>query len=604
MTRRGTYLISGGAILLFLLSCSGRGSKCDRFISMTLEECHSALERGDYSYAKVECGKLLFPPEEAECLEIPAEVECEAHYAILISNLISLFDLIPSSQLPSFSPSQSMAPPMIPLQSTESSFFDFYDSIVLALKGENLAGILGDGEIFNTSITEVISYLELMIQLHVSPEELMLTLLNPILSMFYEMDRESEFVLQNGCSIYMDKVALPNTSYELRGEFDQTEAYLISGISKLVKGAIDLLFSYDLDFSLSYLINIILKLAGLSMEENYTLIDALREMGGLIYGSPNFLNWDPERKGLFEYADDELGQGLVNIGNFIGDLFSEQDENPSDDFMYWIDSDNSGGPNSGDEFCIHIHDQDTGEMLLQHLPADTTEIDVCGLFSNFFISQEIIDNYTTLFTEIGEGIKGDRGEDYRISLKSVFERLSVYIFQVAIKDVLFFLPRKFFGSPDERSPLRDLLPYTYDPNGEGEEPVVFLIEGEVYPGEGTRFVDGVVYQFEGDNTHFAIGRKWNETDTSVGSDGSIQNDCIEVTLNIRDWTLFYFGMKNPSWNGAIEVNPGAEGLPCGDPDAIQPANNYTLNKALAHIQASLYPLLDLLIQVLSGEISF
>jgi hypothetical protein len=254
---------------------------------------------------------------------------------------------------------------------------------------------------------------------------------------------------------------------------------------------------------------------------------------------------------------------------------------------------------------------------------------LCNLLKAL-LSQDYINSIKALFSDIGGCIKYEEGnEDCTISLARVINTITLEM--LPFLDNLSLKPRKFFGNPDNRKPLREYLPFLYDPDDEGKLLPVFLIEAEGYPGTGTSYIsincppysdgtttyvcyyglDGqkiqypdpktstlnVFYQLEGDSRHFSIGFRWNENDESIGNDGSMDKDCFSLPSELSSYQIFYLGMNDPTFGGALLVNPAVDEREfpgCeGTPNQFITPNNLYFNRVLAYWQKKIYDLLKL-----------
>ncbi len=594
MKKRGGLILLAGVFLLF--SCSAGGSKCERWVVKTLDACKEALRDGRWTDSMDECLRVIDPESECEVRDVDL---CEANYLLFLSNLFYLLDSVSS---------------------------------LLPLIEDFAGGMLSPSQ--DITLEDIIQYVKFILEKKVNIDSFIYSIIQPIYLNLTRMEGYTNFVIDKNCSLKMDKIPLKifknfsisvpgmvelSGDMEFRGEWDSVEANIFSAVIDLIKGIIDLLFSYDLNLNAEGLLNLLVTISG----GNVSTIQLLRFSGGLFYKS-DFLKWHKDRANLFTYADDEISSFFIKMSNALNTLFTEQDENPKDDIIYWVDKDNNKKFSSTDELCINLYRTGVDELALSGL---------CNTLKPF-LSQEYIDSMKTLFSEVGGCVKYEKeDEECSISLANVINTISIGI--IVFLDNLSFKPRKFFGDPKERKPLRDFMPFLYDPDDDGILLPVFLIEAEAYPGSGTAYIsipcppsysdgatsyvcyyalDGekykypdpgtstlnVFYQYEGDSVHFSTGFRWNENDESVGEDGSINKDCFSLPSELSSYQLFYFGMNDPSFGGALLVNPGIDQKEfpgCeGTTDEFLTPNNLYLNRVLTYWQKKIYELLRLLQQ--------
>lgn len=588
--RGGVILLSG--VILFT-SCSAGGSRCEKWIKKTLDTCKENLSIGNWSNATDECLRVIDPEGECEVREVDL---CEANYLLFLSNLFYHLDSA---------------------------------SGLLSLSGELSGGMLTPSQ--NITLEDLINYIKFALEKEVNIDSFLFSIVQPIYLNLTKMEGYTDYVIKNNCSLKMDKIPLKifknfsisvpevielSGDMEFRGEWDSVEANIFSAFIDLTKGILDLLFSYDLNLNAEGLLNLLTGITG----GNTSTVQLLRLSGGTFYKS-DFLKWHKVRANLFTYADDEISSFFTKISTALETLFREQDKNPEDDIIFWFDKDKNSVLSGGDELCINLYSSGVDDLALAS---------VCDLLKTL-ISQEFINTIIQLFSEIGECVKYDeKNEDCIISLADVTNTLTLNL--LVFLDNIHLKPRKFFGEVDKRKPLREYLPFLYDPDDEGKLLPVFLIEGEVYPEAGTSWtsfpcspqysngttsyvcyyaVEGekfeypdpgtsrvhLFYRLEDDSPHFSIGFKWNNDDESVGEDGSIAKDCFTLPPELSSFEIFYFGMKDPTIGGALLVNPAVDerefpGCP-GTPDEFLSPTNFYFNRVLAYWQKKIYDLLRL-----------
>jgi len=587
--RGGLILLSG--VFLFI-SCSRGGSKCERWVRKSLDTCREELSIGNWSNAIDECMRVIAPESECEVMDVDL---CEANYLLFLSNLFYLLDSV---------------------------------STLLPLLGDLTGGMLSPSQ--NITLQDLIQYIKFAIQNKVNIDSFIYNIIQPIYLNLTRMGSYTDYVIENNCSVKIDKIPLKifknfpvsvpgiielSGDMEIRGEWDSVEANIFSAIIDLIKGIFDLLFSYDLNLNAEGLLNLLTTI----LEGKRSTVDMIRLSGAVFYNS-HFLEWHDLRKNLFTYADDEISSFFIKISNALNTLFTEQDEDPKDDIIYWVDKDRNKAFSGQDELCINIYKSGSDELVLQNL---------CNLLKAL-LSQDYINSIKALFSDIGGCIKYEEGnEDCTISLARVINTITLEM--LPFLDNLSLKPRKFFGNPDNRKPLREYLPFLYDPDDEGKLLPVFLIEAEGYPGTGTSYIsincppysdgtttyvcyyglDGqkiqypdpktstlnVFYQLEGDSRHFSIGFRWNEKDESIGNDGSMDKDCFSLPSELSSYQIFYLGMNDPTFGGAILVNPAVDEREfpgCeGTPNQFITPNNLYFNRVLAYWQKKIYDLLKL-----------
>ncbi len=404
-------------------------------------------------------------------------------------------------------------------------------------------------------------------------------LLETFLDNFKEIESWVSLVEANNCSFTLEKLPVGFADLELRGEWDIHEAHLVGVVLDAGEGLIEFLLGYDLSLNTAELMKAIsdgsLKL---DMED---IVGTLRGLGFIFESSPTFLAWHPEpqRRGYFDSSAGEFSSLFRRLNGFL-DIFSEQDENPEDDIIGWVDGDGDGALSSGDNMIINAYSMETGELLLNLSQYSSLLLPILGSMLN-----DIKNKLTR--AEDAFALRLPQGE--RISFNDLLLGFGTLL---RIPDNLEFDVLAFYKGPDysgtDLKPLRDILTYWYDHDSNAETPSVLLIEGEVFsaPPPGTES-----YLFQGDSEHFMIGFDWNPEDTSTDTTGRIKKDCVlppEKGIEIGTDSngapvylpLIYSGFKDPSFNGAIYVDSGGS---CGDASGFKKADVYSLNKALNQI---------------------
>lgn len=502
-------------ILLLVISCSNRSSTEDRIRSLS-EEAKESLSAGDYQSARTKFEEILAIDENS----------CDGLYGIFLCDTLEFID---------------------------------YTAQLL-----NSAGSLGSQSYLKPEATNAI-------------DSIAGSMLGNFLDWFKRIDTSAALVEGNGCSFTIEKLPVKGLGIEFRGEFDVQEAHLIGLIMDAGEAILEYLLSFDLSVETGPLIELF---SGGSL--NLSLDDVvglLRTLGVVFSTSPNFLKWHPEaqRSGNFDLVPQDISS-LFRRLNGVLDIFTEQDENPSDDIIAWVDGDGDGTVSSGDELVVNIYNLETGEPL----------VDLSSYTAILLpVVQSQLSSWKGTLTRIEDAFAFRLAPGERVSLNDFLLGLGSLL---GIPNVIEIDVLAFFKGPDYTGtnvmPLRDFVPFLYDHDNDPSTYPVLLIEGETYslPPPGTE-----TYLFQGDAEHFGIGLDWNPSDPSIDHlTGRIRTDCVlpkssGIQIGTGDngepiyLPLIYSGFLHPDFNGSIYVNAGGS---CGDSSGVSMANVYTLNKAL------------------------
>lgn len=391
------------------------------------------------------------------------------------------------------------------------------------------------------------------------------------------------------CSFELVKLPIAFAGIEIRGEWDIHEAHLIGLVLDAIEGIIEFLLAYDLSVQTGPLISAIsdnsLKL---SLDD---ITGTLRGLGLIFDTSPDFLKWHPlpERRNYFDASAGDFSSFFRRL-NGVLDVFTEQDKNPQDDIIAWVDSDGDGTVSSGDSILINAYDMETGGQIIDLSQYSSLLLPVVN---------SMLPDWKTKLQRCEDAFAFRLQPGERISLNDLLLGFGTLL---GIPNIFEFDILAFYKGADYSGtavkPLRELIPYLYDHDNNAGTSRVLLVEGESFslPPQGTES-----YLFQGDSIHFNIGFDWNVDDPSTDPvTGEIKKDCaispekgFEIGTDANGVPIYlpllYFGFTEPSFNGAIYVDSGGS---CGDSSGFVRANVYSLNKALNRIIASLSTLLS------------
>jgi len=415
------------------------------------------------------------------------------------------------------------------------------------------------------------------------------SLLETILNDLTKIEKYVSLAEANNCSFELSRLPVSFLNIEFRGEWDINEAGLIGGVLDLLEGILEFLLS--LDFSVdtaSILTAINTGDINLSMDD---IVGTLRSLGIIIETSPDFLKWNPDvkRREFFDTSASDFSSLFRRLNIFL-DIFTEQDSNPRDDIIAWVDEDGDGAVSSGDQLILNIYDIKTGEALVDLSSYTSLLLPLVG---------SLLNDWKTKLKRVEDAFAFRLPPGERISLNDV---LLGFGNMLGVPNVFEFDILAFYKGSDYSGssvkPLRELLPYIYDHDADPSTPSVMLVEGETYspPPAGTGS-----YLFQGDSGHFNVGIDWNPGDSSIDHvTGEIRRDCtVPAEKGIQIGTddngtpiylpLLYFAFPDPSFNGTVYTDSGGS---CGDASGFNRANVYSINKAINRLILGLTTLLS------------
>jgi hypothetical protein len=386
------------------------------------------------------------------------------------------------------------------------------------------------------------------------------------LELFDEMDKAVEVIEKNNCSLILDnyKITLgledspilsvafkgydPRKKIALPGEWDITEADLIGSFVSIVKAGLHFILSLDLDLNLEEVLNAYNEgIISLSMEDPVGLI---RSLGFVADKNPNFLNFHPDRKELYALIGQDYSTSLKRISTALNELL-KPDENPYDDILGWVDN----------GLKINAFDPETGERGI-FIKIGDREIDALDILENVVfkllpITEDYIKTVVDTTSRWSRIFSGELKEPI-----SITELTPLLFGLIEFKDTIRVSPWKLYPSSiTEAKPVREFLPYWADTNDDGY--AEFMVEGELpsqYANQATS------YLFVGDSVHFE--------DYPDGI--TIPEDCFYPS----SITFVYIAFKDPTFNGAVEVNldPVKANI-CNEEEYLtwKPADNFSLN---------------------------
>lgn len=413
------------------------------------------------------------------------------------------------------------------------------------------------------------------------------SMLTTVLTDFQSIESWVSKVEAKSCSFTLENLPMKFLNLEIRGEWDVHEAHLIGIILDAVEGVLEFLLGYDLSVNVSTVTSA-LSNGSLKLDLK-DIVGTLRGLGFIVESSPSFLTWHPDVKRR-EFFDKSAGDfsSLFKRVNGLLDLFTEQDENPQDDIIAWVDGDGDGTVSSGDSLIINAYSLETGEPLVDLSQYSAIILPLVG---------SLLNDWKMKLTKLEDAFAFRLPQGERVSLNDMLLGFGniLSIPNIIEIDVLAFYKGSDYSGVTVK-PLREILPYLYDNDANPETPSVWLVEGETYSSPPPQTE---TYLFQGDSEHFAIGFDWNPGDSSTDDTGKIKKDCTlpsEKGIKVGEddngapiyLPLLYLGFQDPSFNGALYVDSGGS---CLDPGGFNVANVYSANKAINRLLNALSVLL-------------
>ena len=405
---------------------------------------------------------------------------------------------------------------------------------------------------------------------------------NIFLDYFKNLDFYAVRVKEMKCSFSLSMLPISRSGIEFRGEWDEHEAHFISMLSNGGKAIVNFLIAHNLDVNTVPIRGA--RDSGLLKFNPEDVVVFLRSVGFIVETSPELLKWSTNavRRASFD-AVPQYCAAMFHEAKELLNIFTEQDKTPYDDIIAWVDVDNDGIPSSGDKLILNVYKMDTGE------PA----VDLSGYTGIFLpILASSMDDWRAKITRVEDAFAFRLSSGERISFDEI---LPWFGSMLGISNTLEFDIIALFKGMDYTGenvrPLRDLLPYLFDHDGNSSTYQIFLVEGEIF---GTPLQGKEGYLFNGDAKHFGIGTDWNPSDTSIDhASGEIKPDCAVpnqtgVQIGIDSYgnpvylPLIYGGWPDPSFNGAVYTNDGGT---CADSSQFSKTTVYSLNKELNRLIA-------------------
>ncbi|MBI2890059.1 MAG: hypothetical protein HYY13_04665 [Nitrospirae bacterium] len=411
-------------------------------------------------------------------------------------------------------------------------------------------------------------------------------------------------------------------------DFGPTEASLLAGMLKAMRGAYMFATAYDVGFDLYGMEDLLF-----DAEETTDWIGAMRLMGRVMTDAPAFLGWSSARAGRFGEAGALVSKGLDLVGDGTESLYSgSEGEAARDNVIGYVDANGNGRADSGDELWLGILKADPpltiGEETLSRYPIQVSRGDL-GSVAALLVWSVAGDPYNRAAVGILRRLAGAlRGQGDLLNLAELNAAVP-FGFSLFPKTLVLDLARVLPADRSLAKPLRELLPAwgTYDPPGgegryAGDAHSIFLVEGELPKaspvsdlvqevaandatkychtcGPGLRFSAPYYTQ---EVASFSLGP---EVAARLGGGVSaLPDDCVEPTVAPEDPALGkklavpYLYWQDPTFNGSVFVNLtpitaegcGATDAPFLGPDpganpvpraSAVPASRYSLDKALA-----------------------
>jgi len=462
---------------------------------------------------------------------------CEAHYGLLLSNLLNFLDLVNS---------------LISLMQMTGSLSNQVDFLPKS------------GGMVDTVVDAIVT---------------------PILDTFNEMNTSVVVIENERCSFELSSFPIviglkddPILIAELRGEWDYTEAELIGSMVAMMQAVLNYALSIDLDVNIDEVMNAYNEgVISLNMDD---MIGLVRSVGLIPQNSETFLKFHPERYYYYGNVGERFGECFLRIANMIENLFGEQDDNPGDDIIAYTDK-SSSGFGGEDELTVNIYDPIENKKGVHFEGKYVPVIDLAMSFVKGLITKNYISSLIDFSRKWGAAFKGTSSDPIYLS------EINTLLFNlIEIKDTFRFYPARLFPqNANVAKPPRDLLPYWSDIDGNAY--AEFIVEGE-YPGDSTETKP--YYIKKGDSKHFPDTITFeNKNITGL----EIKKDCIYPEGG--DVILPYIAFQDPSFNNSIEINLGPlNTTDCPETDEWKTADRYSLNKAINDMVKVILELADTL----------
>lgn len=402
----------------------------------------------------------------------------------------------------------------------------------------------------------------------------------PLEGYLKEVDREADEVIFKRCTFVTEEgvkieFGKEGEEYHLKvvlgDEWDEGEAMLFSCFANVILAGIDFLFSHAGEIH-------VLQVPAIYEEEP---LATMRELGGFFDLNPRLLEFskNPDLRKRFSdipFRIKKISEYLYSNGGtkgspsddtgFLSYLLMKEDEIQEDEVLGLIDRGKKGEIDIGDEFVVGIKSFDA-EMI--NFPNVTSGVRLKVTYSIYPVVKktlEVMKEYLQTVWDQMSALENPSHPYARLSFKPLNEFLEV-VNLPPVPEVIEVDLVHFFTDP---KPLRKLLPYWYDDDGDPATPKKFVIEGESPVDRGFHFI------YIQDVPHFPDTFTFTYTpqEPKVISGVRIPEDGIFPSGN---YVLPYIAFQDPTFNSSLYVNPSRTGE--GENQFLLP-DHYLINRAI------------------------
>ena len=399
-------------------------------------------------------------------------------------------------------------------------------------------------------------------------------IIKDILDAFERINDKVKYIESANCVFVLDSYPIvvsdsTHIIFEMRlgKKWDKVSARVLGAISSAVLAGDDLLMSHDTKVDMGLFLDAMRK-------TSYSpgLVGTCRNLGTWLgsSGNDNFLgfNKDKERRKRFDRVDNRLAECFGEIAPIVQELEAKKWKQ-DDDVLGYLDENGNKVIDGGDEITLGVLSMKTDvQMIKLILGKYANGTGPIRLTIPKIIPAETIEKFVSLFVKLRDNfaaVDDPSVEHDPVTVDDLNQIIMPVGFSALPNAVSIDLANLFTGPEGKgvAKPIKDFLPLTY--TDISSKLPAFLVEGETTDPVYAKYA----FYKNADSTHFG-----GNTPLAM-----IKKDGIGPKNGFMD--LMYFGLKDPAFNGAVNVNLGA--LPeeaAEGPDAFATPDQYSFNKAL------------------------